>query len=278
MATAPKWFEGPVMPTVDGRTIDYQETGEGPAVLFLPGSFSTPAAWRAVQNHLPHGYRFVGTSLCGYGGTAETRTRDDPGMAHQVRIVETVAKHIAAPVHLVGHSFGGAVALASALAGTIDILSIATFEASPIFLLRDHRRPDLLAELRRMSDAFEIAHDAGEPEAAKRVIDFWGGAGSFDAMPDAVKDYCRTTTSSNVLDWRTGYTFEASAVDYAQLDIPVLLVRGARANPAMVNITETLIANLPDVRMAAVNGASHFLITTHAEDCARLLADFLADF
>ena len=265
------------MPTVDGRTIDYQESGDGPAILFLPGSFSTPAAWRAVQNYLPQEYRFIGTSLCGYGGTAETRTLDDPDMAHQVRVVETVANHIGAPIHLVGHSFGGAVALASALAGSIDILSIATFEASPLFLLHDHRRPDLLAELRRMSDAFEAAHDAGEPDAAKRVIDFWGGDGSFDAMPNAVKDYCRTTTPSNVLDWRTGYAFEASAADYAQLDIPVLLVRGARAHPAMVQITETIVATLPDVRMAAVEDASHFLITTHAEACARLLGDFLTE-
>lgn len=265
------------MPTVDACTIDYQESGDGPAILFLPGSFSTPAAWRAVQNHLPQGYRFVGTSLCGYGGTAETRTLDDPDMAHQVRVVETVANHIGAPIHLVGHSFGGAVALATALAGHIDILSVATFEASAIYLLREHRRTDILANLRRMSDAFEAAHNAGERDAAKRIIDFWGGDGSFDAMPEAAKAYCRTTAPANVLDWRTGYAFNANAADFARLDMPVLLVRGARANPAMVQITETLVASLPDVRMAAVDDASHFLITTHAEACARLLSDFLTE-
>ena len=265
------------MPTVDSRTIDYQESGDGPAILFLPGSFSTPAAWRAVQNYLPQEYRFIGTSLCGYGGTAETRTLDDPDMAHQVRVVETVANHIGTPVHLVGHSFGGAVALAAALSGRIDILSITTFEASAIYLLRDHRQTDIMANLRGMSDAFEAAYDAGERDAAKRVIDYWGGPGSFDAMPEAAKEYCRTTTASNVLDWRTGYAVDAAPADFTRLDVPVLLVRGACANPAMVQITEALIPHLPDVRMAAIDGASHFLISTHAEACARLLSRFLAE-
>ncbi len=75
------------MLTIDGRGIDYQETGEGPAILFVPGSFSTPTAWRGMQKRLPQRYRFVGTSLCGYGDTVETRSLDDLGMAHQVRVV-----------------------------------------------------------------------------------------------------------------------------------------------------------------------------------------------
>jgi pimeloyl-ACP methyl ester carboxylesterase len=54
-------------------------------------------------------------------------------------------------------------------------------------------------------------------------------------------------------------------------------VRGGLANPAMVAITEGLAASLPDVRTSVIDGASHFLITSHADDCARLLADFLAE-
>ena len=49
------------MLTVDGRGIDYHETGKGPAVLFVPGSFSTLTAWRGMQKRLPQHYRFVGT-------------------------------------------------------------------------------------------------------------------------------------------------------------------------------------------------------------------------
>ena len=69
------------MLTVDGNAIDYQETGSGPAVLFVPGSYSTPAAWGGMQKRLAPGYRFIGTSICGYGGTDETRSLGDFDMA-----------------------------------------------------------------------------------------------------------------------------------------------------------------------------------------------------
>ncbi|UVK40922.1 alpha/beta hydrolase [Mesorhizobium sp. AR10] len=102
-------------------SIDYVETGSGPAVLFVPGSFSTHAAWRPIQKLLPAAYRMVGTSLCGYGATPETRTRNDFGMQHELRIIEHAARRIGGPVHLVGHSFGGTVALAAALANSINM-------------------------------------------------------------------------------------------------------------------------------------------------------------
>ncbi|MFT5181625.1 MAG: pimeloyl-ACP methyl ester carboxylesterase, partial [Alphaproteobacteria bacterium] len=41
--------------------------------------------------------------------------------------------------------------------------------------------------------------------------------------------------------------------------------------------TDGLAACLPDVRASVVDSASHFLITTHAEACAQLLSDFLAE-
>ncbi|GJL80804.1 MAG: esterase [marine bacterium B5-7] len=264
------------MLTRGGHRIDYQESGEGPAILFVPGSFSTPMAWRGVQKHLPPHYRFVGTSLCGYGETEETRTLDDLGMHHQTRVIEAVAEKINAPVHLVGHSFGGTIALATALCGNIDVLSIATFEANPLAVMRERSQTGLYETTRRMSEEFESAYRAGERDAAKRIIDFWGGKYSFRNMPEAVQEYCRASTYANVLDWRTAFRFEASMADYAGLNTPVLLVRGASANAAMVEITDALSDSLDNCRTAIVDGASHFLITTHARECARLLSDFFA--
>ena len=45
-----------------------------------------------------------------------------------------------------------------------------------------------------MSEAFEDAYNSGERDAAARIIDFWGRPGAFASMPEAVQDYCRSTT------------------------------------------------------------------------------------
>lgn len=260
-----------------GGRIEFVEQGSGPTIVFVPGSFATPAAWRGIQKRLPDGYRTVATSLRGYGATEETRSLDDHDMAHEVAIVAEIAERIGGPFHLVGHSFGGTVALASALSGSAEVRSVATFEANPLAVMLDSGSAGLFEATRDMSDAFEAAHARGEADAAARIIDFWGNPGSFAAMPEAVQAYCRSTTDANVLDWRTAFRFQARMADYAAIEVPVLLVRGSLANDAMVAITETLARSLPDARPAVVDGANHFLITTHADDCARLLTDFLAE-
>ena len=256
--------------------IDYSESGSGPTVLFVPGSYSTPAAWKPIQRLLPPQWRFVATSLCGYGQTAETRRAGDADMAHELRVLEAVAQRVPGPIHLVGHSFGGMVALATALSGRVQLASLALFEANPLALLHHHGHVGLHQATRHMSEAFEQAVAGGEHDAPARIIDFWGGAGSFATMPAPVQDYCRQTAPANVLDWHTAFGYDVHGADLARLDLPVLLVRGEYANPAMVAATEVLAAQLPQVQPAVVAGASHFLISTHPQDCAALLGAHLA--
>lgn len=268
--------------SANGRTIDYVESGPisptGPTIVFVPGSFSTHVAWRGIQKRLPQEYRFVSTSACGYGATEDTRSLDDLAMSHQIRVVEAVVEHAGGgPVHLVGHSMGGMICFATALAGGVEILSLTTFEANPLELAREQGGDDLYRATRQMSDAFEAAYRAGEENAAGRIIDFWGKDGDFQAMPDPVKAYCRETTWSNVLDWRAAFEFNAPKADYERLSFPVLAVRGGACNPVMRAITDALCDAVPNIRAAVVPDAGHFLISTHPTECADVLAGFLEE-
>ncbi len=254
--------------------VDYSASGVGPTVLFVPGSYSTPAAWKPIQRLLPPHWHCVSTSLCGYGRTAETRRAGDAGMAHELRVLRAVAQRTPGPVHLVGHSFGGTVALALALSAQVEVASLALFEANPLHLLLP-AQAKLHADTLRMSQAFEAAVQAGERDAPARIIDFWGTAGTYAALPAAVQDYCRQTATVNVLDWHCDFGWPVVPADLARLDIPTLVVRGALANAAMVVMSEALAAGLPQARQAVVAGAGHFLISSHPADCAALLAAHL---
>jgi len=265
-------------PQAEMEQFDFIDNGSGPAVLFIPGSFSTHLAWRGVQEHLPNQYRTIGTSLLGYGGSRETRTQNDLGMKHQVALINAVIARIDAPVHLVGHSFGGTIALATALKGSADIVSIATFEANPIALVRERGREDIYDDTRRISDKFEAALAAGEMDAPRHIIDFWDGSGAFARLPKPVQNYCNQTAPANLLDWYTAYAFKADAKDYTTLNIPVLLVRGELSNSFMREATTGLSECLPRAKPAIVPGASHSLIVSHAQECAQLLQAHLARY
>lgn len=263
--------------THDGRAIECVVAGEPDAIpiLFIPGSFSTPVAWRAVQTALGSGYCFYTTSILGYGLTDETRTTDNCSISHEVDVVAALGQHIGRPVHLVGHSFGGTVALAAVMKGSIDALTLATFEANPISIL-EPEHPELFAEAMETGSAIRRAWHSGDDDAPAVVIDYWGGAGAYAALPEAVRQYCRATTFANVLDWMTVPSLKFDDRHLSAVDLPVLLARGAAANPAMVEITRLLQDALPRASAQSVADASHFLVSTHPTQCAQLLADFYA--
>lgn len=247
------------------------DTATGAAVLFIPGSFSTQLAWRSLLHYLPGQYRTITTSLLGFGATHDTRTVTDFGMDHQVALIHAVIARIDAPVHLVGHSFGGAVALATALAGRADIRSISTFEANPLGMLRERGRDDLYQQARQLCDRFEAALGVGEADAPGQIIDFWDGPGTFAALPKPVQDYCVKTAGVNLLDWYTAFDFAADTSDFSTLVIPTLVVRSEMSNPLMTDITAALSETLPDAVAAVVPGAGHSLIISHGAECADLL-------
>src|ERR1700737_1802185 len=111
--------------------IDYDESGEAPTVVLVPGSCSTGAAWRPVVAQWENGFRCVITSLLGYGGTAERRTTLDADISLEAEMLESVIRRAAGPVHLVGHSFGGLTALAVALRKRVPLLSLTIAEQPP---------------------------------------------------------------------------------------------------------------------------------------------------
>ena len=131
--------------------IDYDEFGTGTTLVLVPGSCSTGAAWRPVIANWNSEIRCVTTSLLGYGGTAERRTARDPSISHEAEMLESVIRRAGGPVHLVGHSFGGLVALAVALRKQVDLASLVVIEAPAAEVLRDNGESGFYNDFREMS-------------------------------------------------------------------------------------------------------------------------------
>lgn len=252
--------------------IDYEESGEGPTIVFVPGSCSTGAAWRPVVAALAGRFRCVTTSLLGYGGTAERRDARNPSIAQEAEAVEAVIRRAGGRVHLVGHSFGGLVALAVALRGQAPLESLTIAEAPAMEILRavGERRP--YRAFREMTEAYRAAFHAGEVEAVARMIDFYGGPGAFASFPPRVRAYAMETTPANILDWACAYGFPLSPVLLAGLDLPVLVIWGEASHPAARRANELLSLHIRDASAAVIEGAAHFMISTHPAQVARLVA------
>jgi pimeloyl-ACP methyl ester carboxylesterase len=251
--------------------IEYAERGQGPALLFVPGSFGTGAGWKPVIEKLGDGYRFVTTSLLGYGQTAERRPLGNATTMQQTEILDAIFERIAAPVHVVAHSYGGLSALAHALHGKYKAESLTLVEANPLAILRTAGQEAHFAAVGAMTEVYFAEFEAGKPDAVRHVIDFYGGTGAFDAFPAKVRDYVIATTPSNVRDWTSGMPFAPPLADYGRITAPTQVIRGAKSHPAMVRVAELLAANLPNASLETIDGGSHFLPATHPGDVAELV-------
>jgi len=265
-------------PPIEGESfsIDYAVSGTGPTVVLVPGSCSTGAAWQPVIAAWAKRFRCVTTSLLGYGRTAERRTAADADIAHEAEAVESVIWRAGGGAHVVGHSFGGLVAIAVALRKRVPLASLTIIEAPAVELLRaadEHRH---YRAFRQMSDAYFAAYRRGETHAIASMIDFYGGADTFGSWPRRVREYAVRTTPVNLLDWAGAYGFALSPAVLAKIDNPTLVLMGSKSHPAVRRANELLSMSIPGGYAVSIAGATHFMMATHARDVARLIGRHVA--
>ncbi len=254
-----------------GGRIDYDESGAGPTIVLVPGSCSTGAAWRPVIAALDGRFRCVTTSLLGYGATDERRAAQDASISHELDVIEAVVARAGGRAHLVGHSFGGLVALAVALRRRTTLASLTLIEAPAAELLREHGEHEHYGAFRRMTDRYFAAFASGDAQAIATMIDFYGGAGTFASWPPRVRDYAVATTAVNIRDWTSAYGFALTKAALGAIDIPVLIVRGGDSHPAVQRANVLLGQSIKHAATAKVDGAAHFMIATHANEVAALV-------
>ena len=260
---------------VRGR-IEYDEQGSGPTLVLVPGSCSTGLAWRPVVKALDGKFRCVTTSLLGYGQTAERRLDGDPAVELDVEILERVIRKAAAggeAVHLVGHSFGGSVALLVAMRKRVPIASLTVLEAPIPSLLRACDEDAHYRSFLDMTNGYFAAWSGGDREAIRSMIDFYGGAGTWAAWPDRVRAYAIETTPVNMLDWASAYDYPLSPDMLSQIDVPVAVAVGAQSHPAICRANGLVAMSIEGATFRTIGGAAHFMISTHPAQVAELIAD-----
>src|SRR5262249_10597540 len=178
-------------------------------------------------------------------------------------------------VHLVGHSYGGGVALHVALARLGRIASLSLYEPSAFHLLKEMgERSNLafaeIANITRVTGQGVVAGDyAG---AAAAFVDYWGGQGAWAALRPTVRAALIRWVPKAPLDFRALIEEPTSLAAYGRLHMPVLVMRGEHAPLPTLTIVEMLSSVLPEARLAVIGGAGHMGPLTHGSAVSELIA------
>lgn len=171
-----------------GARFSYRQSGYGDPVLLLHASASTGGSWRGVIGELGGAFSFYTPDLAGYGQSACEYLESKATLRAEAEFVAPLLWEAKEPFHVIGHSFGGAVALAAAMAWPERVKTLTLYEPTVFFVLRDRGGTDREKLDSIVSVAREMERAVAEGEesrAMSRFVDLWSEPGAWDRLPAA---------------------------------------------------------------------------------------------
>lgn len=266
------------MPVIerDGLQVDFTADGSGTPVVLLHSSVSGNRQWRRLAQDLKGRFRVLALNLYGYGETTAWSGRQPQTLADQARLVKILVDEFGAPAHLVGHSFGGAVAMkAAALLGTA-ISRLVLLETNPFYLLRQNGRDAAYAEIKALRDHVkEYGASQDWTKVAERFAEYWNGPGSWEAMPTERRTAFAQTLAPNFNEWDAVMNETTPLAGWSAITAKTLLVCGRQTVRPIAEIAQLLRTAFPRWSSATIDEGGHMAPLTRPELVNPIVKEFL---
>jgi len=206
-------------------SIDHTDEGQGQPVVLIHSSVSANRQWRTLTEILKDRYRVLAINLFGYGDTTPWSGAAPQSLYAQAQLIIALAEELGTPLHLVGHSFGGSVALkAAALLGS-RVGRLILLEPNPFYLLKQNGRTDAFLEARSLRDHVKCYGALGDwRKVAERFADYWVGDGSWNTMSEKRRAAFADSLPPNFYEWDAVMEEEAPLETWKNLKARTLVV------------------------------------------------------
>jgi pimeloyl-ACP methyl ester carboxylesterase len=266
----------------DGTTIAWFRTGVtgGPPLLLIHGATADHTTFRVVGPRFAATHDVFAMDRRGRGASGDPPAGTPYAIEREyedvVSVLDAVATETGRPVDVVGHSYGGRVALGAA-PRTPNMRRLVVYESAPAAAGTSFERPELVDGLRTLEAAgdragllrtfmTEVVGMSGEELAA------------FEANPVWPIRVAAAHTIVRELTAKSGEGDEAAVRRLAStVRIPVLQLLGGESRDVFAAGTAALDRALPNGRVVVLPGQKH---AAHHGDPARFVAEvnrFLED-
>ena len=226
----------------------------GAPIFALHGTASTSSQWLKLREACHEHREFISPELPGYGTALEG---SGPGLDSRLTPLLPVFLAMHTPVHLVGHSFGGALALRLAEIHPDRVLSVSIYEPTSLGVFQDISRSDDRSLLRKMQELGSHMACAQPRDAMARFIDFWMGPGNWDALGVRAQDHLAQYATIAARDFQDGLHEAVEACARLPFAGPVLLLYGDRTIDVTRRVCQSLAASLPCAALECLADSGH---------------------
>lgn len=229
---------------------------DAPVILALHSSGASGRQWDAWRR-LPSAADWRTPELIGYSaGSAWPIGACTTLDAEAQRLADLLA---AAPrgVHLLGHSYGGSVALQLALRWPQRVRSLTLYEPVRFALLRD-------ADAGLWRSIVAVGREIGAltlqgrlAPAAERFVDYWSGAGTWAALPGARQEAVAARMPKVRAEFEALFDDAVPTHAYRHLAMPVRVLCGTRSPLPALRVSERLVQACPGATLVRFEGLGH---------------------
>jgi len=197
---------------------DFLESGSGPLVMLVHSSGCGARQWRQLMQDLQADCQVRAVNLHGYGKTPPWTADRLQSLDDQAALVESALPEGDETFSLVGHSFGGAVAmkLAARMPGRVERLVL--LEPNPFYLLGQAGLAAAFAEAVALRNCIKTFGARGEwAIAAERFTNYWNGEGIWRDMSAEARNRFVDALKPNYFEWDAVMHETTSVQQWARL-------------------------------------------------------------
>jgi pimeloyl-ACP methyl ester carboxylesterase len=239
-------------------------------VLIHSGGF-TSRQWRKLADALSPHVRVLAPDLLGYG----REPWPDGKPFHFREDVAYLESLLDQPAHLVGHSYGGFLALQLVLKRPDLVRSIAAYEPVAFGILDEVEDADARRQLELVRQEWVPDATGADDAWLRDFVDWWNGAGSWARLPE------ETRASMRGVGWKVFQEVISLAADrtdratYATITAPTLILGGERSPHAERRVVEHLGDALPNASARIFPGIGHMGPISHASIVNEAIVGFV---
>ena len=243
------------------------QAGRSEPVVLVPCSAGSARQWNPLTEQLA-GFEAIALDLRGHGGRGRWHGEGPLSLDEEAAAIGE-AYSGSTPFHLVGHSYGGAVALKFALCYPERLRSLTLIEPSCFHVLRtaEGSHAHLLDEIRGIAEAVNRGVLSGDYHAGMATfIDYWGGPGTWDGLSEPRKAQFAELALHIAHHFWSLLEEQTPLSDYAAIDVPTLILCGTKSPAPSRTLARLLADTLPQARHRTVRDAGHMSPITHPAD------------
>ncbi len=266
------------MPVLSEGTlkIDYTDAGAGPPVILIHSAVSANRQWHALVDVLQDKYQVLAINLFGYGETTPWSETHTQSMDDQAQLVLALCKNLNGPIHLVGHSLGGSVALKAEMLLGERVDKLILFEPNPFHLLQQNDRKTAYQECLSLHRHVKYHGALGDwSTAAERFADYWLGENAWQDMPEKRRSAFATALQPNYYEWDAILGDQTTLEAYQAITAQTLVMSDPNTQRSIREIVDLFIEACPHWRFHYIEKGGHMAPLTHPQLINPIIKAFL---